>query len=110
MSESDAACLCRVLRCPLRWRRSFIKPVIDSDVGFERVGLLKAIAIVEEERVLGELWRVGADVGHGDHEGGVLNKHADIAMIGLIIPRAMGDGDVGMSLADDADDFLAVLQ
>jgi hypothetical protein len=34
-------------------------------------------------------------------------------MIGLIIPRAMGDGDVGMSLADDADDaddFLALLQ
>jgi len=89
-----------------------IKDIIhrDDDVCLEGIGLLEAIARIEKERVLLQGWHIAAHEGHGDHERGILDEHADIAMVGMIVPRTMRDDDVRLPLADDADDLLPVLQ
>ena len=47
---------------------------------------------------------------HRDHVRRVLHQHADVAVVGVVVPRAVRDDDVGLPLANEPRDLLAVLQ
>jgi hypothetical protein len=89
-----------------------VKDIIhrDDDVCLKGIRLLEAVARIEKERIFLQGRHITANIGHSDHEGSILDENTDIAMIGMIVPRAMRDDDVRPPLADDADDLLAVLQ
>lgn len=82
----------------------------DGDTGGEGVGLLEAVAGIHEDGVLFHEGNVRAEEGNGDHEGGILDEDADIAMVGVVVPRAMGDDEVGIPFADDLGDAFAVFE
>ena len=80
------------------------------DVWREGIRLLETIARIQEHRVLLQIRHIRADKRHRDHEGRVLDQHADIAMVGMIVPRPMCDHDVRLPLTNHAGDELAILQ
>lgn len=82
----------------------------DGDAGGEGVRFLEAVAGIEEDGVLFEGGDVWAEERHGHHERGVLDEDAGVAVVGMIVPGAVGDDDVGLPLADDFGEEFAVFE
>src|SRR5258708_31177955 len=61
----------------------FVQRVIDGDddIGLEWTWLYKAVVVIEEDRIVSQVRRVGAEEGHGDHIGGVLYDEPDIPVV-----------------------------
>ncbi len=53
---------------------------------------------------------VGTEEFDRDHERGVLHQDARVAMVRMVVVRAVAHDDVGLPLADQPDEGLAVLQ
>ena len=79
-------------------------------VGHERIGLLETIGGIQEDWVVLERRHIGTDKRHRHHVSRILHEDARVAVVGMIVVGAMADDDVGLPLADETDDFAAVLQ
>ena len=59
-------------------------------MGAKRCGLLERVAEVGDDRVVGQGRRVGADVGHRNHIGRVLDQDGGVAVVGMVVVGAGG--------------------
>ena len=82
----------------------------DHDVVLERRGLLETVVGVEEDRVLFEWRGVRAEEGDRDHEGRILHEDAGVAVVRVIVVRAMADNDIGFPFADQPSENLAIFE
>lgn len=78
----------------------FVEDIInrDGDIGFERIGGREAVVKVEECRAVRNRWRVGLVQRNLDHEGCVPHQQPRIAMVGMIVIRAMGEHHIRIPL------------
>ena len=82
----------------------------DDDVGAECLRLRETVGEIEKQRVLAQRRGIRDEVRHRDHVGRVLHQHAGIAVVGVVVVRTGRDHDVGVPLADLADDLNAHIQ
>jgi hypothetical protein len=90
----------------------FLEDVVDGNGESRGEGIGFGESVREEEKggVLFHRGNVGAEVGHHDHEGGVLHEQPDIAMIGMVVVGTVGKDEIGIPFADELHDGLAILE
>ena len=86
--------------------------IVDGNHGVhtERTWLLEGVIAAGEDGILVWNRRVGAAQRNFHEIGGVLHQLAGRAMVGMIVARTVGDDDVRLERADDANDAMAVLK
>ena len=82
----------------------------EGDVGLERVGFLKAVRIIHEDGVFGEVGDIGTEEGNCDHVSGILHENAGVAVVGVVIVWTRAEHEVGVPLANGFGDELAVFE
>ena len=90
----------------------FVEDIVngDSDISFEGIGFLKAVAAVEEDGIFFEGWCIGAEEGDGDHVGGILDEDAGVTVVGMIVPWSVCDDNIGVPGADEASDESSIFE
>ena len=90
----------------------FVEDIVngDSDISFEGIGFLKAVAAVEEDGIFFEGWCIGAEEGDGDHVGGILDEDADVAVVRMVVPWPVGDDNIGIPVSDEAGDEPSIFE
>ena len=83
---------------------------VHDDVRLEPAGPGEGVGEVEDHRAGGEVRDVGADGGHGQQVGRVLDQQAGEAMVGVVVGRPVRDDQVRPEGPDQADHLAAVVQ
>ena len=86
------------------------RPNVDRHCRRERIRFLELVRQVGDDRIPVEMPNLRSHGRHRHHVRGVLHELADVAVIGMIVVRPMRQDQVGLELADEADDRRPVLQ
>ncbi len=82
----------------------------DDDARRERLGILESVRVVHEDGIPRRWRRVGHEERRHDDDRRIVHQHARVAMIGMIVVRAVAHDDVGLPFADQPRHRLAVLE
>ena len=80
-----------------------------DNVLLERIRIFEAVVGIQEHRIFHQGRHIAAAIRHRHHNSSILDEHADLTMIRVVVPRAMPDDDVRAPLANKADDLLPAL-
>ena len=83
---------------------------VDDDIGDKGVGFLKGVGKIKKDGIPSQVGNIRAEERHGDHVGSVLDEHAGVTVIRMIIVRAGGDDDVCIPLTDQSDEHAPVFE
>ena len=82
----------------------------DGDVWSEWRRLLETVLEVKEDGVLRQRRDFSHHIGHGDHEGRVLQQHAGVAVVRVVVVGPGCQHQIGLPLADLPDDLLTHIE
>ena len=84
----------------------FVDDTVDRNhnVGFEWIWFLKVVGKVQKDRVCGQVRHVRAEEGNCHHKRSILHEDAGIAMVRVIVVRAMCKDNVCLPFSNEADD------